>query len=389
MSMPVPTAGQGDTTQQGNAAGFDRLTVALGARSYDICVGCDLLARAGELLRPVLPRPRVVIVSDANVAPLSLAPLTAALDRAAIDHDAVVVPAGEESKDFACLERLCGALLDARIERSTTLIALGGGVIGDLTGFAAGIVLRGVPFVQIPTTLLAQVDSSVGGKTGINTRHGKNLVGLFYQPRLVLADVATLATLPARQLRAGYAEVVKYGLINDAPFFAWLEAHGPAALAGDRALLRHAVVTSCRAKAAIVARDEREAGERALLNLGHTFGHALEAETGFSDRLLHGEAVALGLVLACELSVALGLCPSEDARRVRAHLAAAGLPATLQDVHPTGFAADALLAHMRHDKKVRDGRLSFIVLDGIGRARVSDEVPLAAVDALLRAGTGS
>jgi 3-dehydroquinate synthase len=366
----------------------ERVGVSLGARSYDIWVGEGLLARAGGLLRPVLARPRVAIVTDDTVARLYLPPLRAALDRAGIEAVSIVVPAGEETKSFAQLERLCTALLDARIERSTTLIALGGGVIGDLTGFAAGIVLRGVPFVQIPTTLLAQVDSSVGGKTGINTAHGKNLVGLFYQPRLVLADVATLDSLPDRQRRAGYAEVVKYGLINDPAFFSWLEAHGSAVLAGDRAAQRHAVVTSCRAKAAIVAADERETGPRALLNLGHTFGHALEAETGFSDALLHGEAVALGLVLAADLSVALGCCPPADAARVRNHLAAVGLATELTALRPEGWSVPALLAHMRHDKKVRDGTVTFIVLDGIGRARVSDGVPLPAVEALLRACTG-
>lgn len=364
---------------------FERVRVALGARSYDICVGAGLLARAGELIGPVLARPRVAIVTDETVAALYLAPLRAALDRAGVGAVPVVLPAGEETKSFAHLERLCAALLDARIERSTTLIALGGGVIGDLTGFAAGIVLRGVPFVQIPTTLLAQVDSAVGGKTGINTAHGKNLVGLFHQPRLVLADVATLDTLAPRQRRAGYAEVVKYGLIDDPGFFAWLEAHGAAVLAGDRAAQRRAVVTSCRAKAAIVAADEREQGRRALLNLGHTFGHALEAETGFSDALLHGEAVALGLVLAADLSVALGDCPAADAARIRAHLASVGLATSIAGIRPGGWSAAALLDHMRHDKKVRDGAVTFVVLDGIGRARLSDRVPPAAVEALLRA----
>ena len=373
------------SAQAADAAAFERVHVALGDRSYDICVGDGLLLRAGALLHPVLPRPRVVIVTDVTVAEHYLRPLSAALDQAGIARHAVVVAAGEETKSFGHLERLCAELLDARIERTTTLVALGGGVIGDLTGFAAGIVLRGVPFVQIPTTLLAQVDSSVGGKTGINTAHGKNLIGLFHQPRLVLADVASLDTLPARQRRAGYAEVVKYGLINDAPFFAWLEDHGSAVLAGERSAQRHAVVTSCRAKAAIVAADEREAGERALLNLGHTFGHALEAETGFSDVLLHGEAVALGMVLACELSVECGWCPRADAVRVRNHLEAVGLPTRLSALGPREWSAEALIDHMQHDKKVRDGTVSFVVLDGIGRARVSRAVPPASVEVVLRA----
>ena len=303
-----------------------RIRVNLGDRSYDIVVAEDLLAVAGHHVRPLLPQPRVVVVTDTNVGPLYLEKLTCSLDQAGIAHVSLKLPAGEHTKDFMHLQDLVERLLGASVERGTTLVALGGGVIGDIAGFAAGILLRGVNFVQIPTTLLAQVDSSVGGKTGINTPQGKNLVGLFHQPRLVLTDVRTLDTLDTRQMLAGYAEVVKYGLINDAEFFSWLEVHGAGVCGGDPRAQTHAVLTSCSAKANVVAADEKEAGERALLNLGHTFGHALEAETGYGDALLHGEAVAIGMVMACELSVRLGLCPAADAGRVRRHLQAMGSP---------------------------------------------------------------
>jgi 3-dehydroquinate synthase len=360
-----------------------RVAVDLGARSYDIVVGEGLVARTGALLAPLLPQRRVGIVTDTNVAPPYLAPLLASLEAAGIAHEAVIVPAGEQAKDFTTLKMVCEAMLDAGLERSSALLALGGGVVGDLAGFAAGILLRGVPYVQVPTTLLAQVDSSVGGKTGVNTRQGKNLIGLFHQPLAVIADVTTLETLDPRQLRAGYAEVVKYGLIEDVSFFAWLERHGAALLAGDRALRRQAVAASCRAKAAVVAADEREAGVRALLNLGHTFGHALEAETGFGDALLHGEAVALGCVLAFELSARLGLCPRRDAHCVRRHFAAVGLATELAGLMPASTTPASLLAHMRHDKKVEDGRLAFVLSRGIGDAFVSRDVPPAEVERLL------
>ncbi|MEO0036446.1 MAG: hypothetical protein RLZZ501_2469, partial [Pseudomonadota bacterium] len=292
-----------------------------------------------------------------------------------------VMPAGEPTKDFPHLEALLDAMLAARAERGTMVVALGGGVVGDLTGFAAAILLRGVDFVQIPTTLLAQVDSSVGGKTGINTRHGKNLVGAFHQPRLVLADTDLLDSLPRRQVLAGYAEVVKYGVIDDPEFFAWLEEHGPALVAGDAAARRHAVAVSCRAKARIVAADERESGQRALLNLGHTFGHALEAETGFSDALLHGEAVAIGMVLALRLSARLGLAPAADAERLARHLDAVGLPSAL----PAGRAWDPerLLEHMSGDKKVKDGAITFVLAPGIGHSFLSRDVANGEVLALL------
>jgi 3-dehydroquinate synthase len=364
----------------------ERLTVELGPRSYEIVIGAGLLHRAGAELRPVLREPRAVVVTDRHLAATPhLATLEASLQAAAIECRTLVVPAGESSKSMAELERLLDQLLAAGIERGTTLIALGGGVVGDLAGFAAAILLRGLDYVQIPTSLLAQVDSAVGGKTGINTRQGKNLIGSFHQPRLVLSDTAVLASLPPRQLRAGYAEVVKYGVIDRPEFFAWLERHGAALLAGDAALQQHAIVESCRAKAALVASDERERGARALLNLGHTFGHALEALAGYDESLLHGEAVALGIVLAATLSVRLGLCPAADAARIRAHFAAVGLPTARAAAGAGGFAAEALIAAMAHDKKAVDARPRFVLLRGIGRAFAGATVEPAELLALLRA----
>lgn len=365
--------------------GVERIPLALGERSYDILVGAGLIERAGALMTPVLKRPRVIVISDTNVGPLYLQGLSTSLDGSRIAHQEILVAPGEESKDFAHLESLVDQLLALRVERSTTLVALGGGVIGDLAGFAASVALRGVDFVQIPTTLLAQVDSSVGGKTGINTRHGKNLVGSFHQPRLVLADIAALASLPEREFLAGYAEVVKYGLIGDAKFFAWLELNGQALCHGDALAQRHAVAFSCRAKAATVAADERETGVRALLNFGHTFGHAFEAETGFSDEMLHGEAVALGMVMAFDLSVRLGYCPAEDLARVKRHFAAVGLPTAPVRRNGRRWNADALIDHMGRDKKVRDGKITFILARGIGRAFVAAEVAPASVRELLSA----
>ena len=300
------------------------LTVDLGERSYDILVGDGLLAGAGKLIAPILAEPRAVVITDENVEKHYLGTLEKSLDESGIDHQSIVLEAGEQTKDFSHVEALWGQLLDHRVERTTTLIALGGGVVGDITGFAAAVTLRGMDFIQIPTTLLAQVDSSVGGKTGINTPQGKNLIGAFHQPRLVLADIGALASLPPREMRAGYAEVVKHGLIADADFFAWLETNGPAVIKGDPEACRHAVLTSCRAKASIVQADETEKGSRALLNLGHTFGHALEAQTGYSNALNHGEAVAIGLGLAFDLSVRMGLCPGDDRDRLRGHLAGSG-----------------------------------------------------------------
>ncbi len=354
----------------------DSLRVELGARSYDIVIGAGLLEQAGALLRPVLRQDRVVVVSDETVARLHLPRLARGLDAARIAHESVVLPPGEQTKDFRHFEKLCEDILGLGIERRTSLVALGGGVVGDLTGLAAATLLRGIPYVQIPTTLLAQVDSSVGGKTAIDTIHGKNLVGAFYQPALVLADTDTLATLPRRELLAGYAEVVKYGFIRDRSFFDWLEANGRDLVAGDAALRRAAVLRSCAAKAEVVAADEREDGERALLNFGHTFGHALEAETGFGDALLHGEAVALGMRLAFDFSARLGLCEPAEAARMRRHYAAVGLPVSLADAgNLKHLAPDRLLAHMRHDKKVRDGRITLILARRIGEAFVKPDVP--------------
>jgi 3-dehydroquinate synthase len=365
----------------------ETITVGLGARAYDIHVGAGLLARAGELLAPPVSqtgsRGVVPVVTDSHVAELHLPRLLDVLRKAGIDARAVVMPPGEVSKSFAGLERLCGALLDMEIDRKGLVIALGGGVIGDLTGFAAGVLKRGVAFAQIPTTLLAQVDSSVGGKTAINAPQGKNLVGLFHQPRIVIADTALLATLPRRELLSGYAEVVKYGALGDARFFEWLEANGAKALAGDETAMVKAVAHSCRMKAEIVARDERETGDRALLNLGHTFGHALEAATGFSDRLTHGEGVAIGMALAFRLSVKLGLCPGQDAERFVRHLKATGLPAAIGDIAGARPGVGELIRHMAHDKKVTDGKLTFILLHGLGQAFVTRDVPLDAVKDVL------
>jgi 3-dehydroquinate synthase len=368
--------------------GQDRLRVALGARSYDIVIGTGLLEQAGALMRPVLRQKRAVVVTDATVAALHLPRLVAGLDAAGIAHRAIVLPPGEQTKDFGHFQALAEDILGGGIERGTPLVALGGGVIGDLTGFTAATLLRGLDYVQIPTTLLAQVDSSVGGKTAIDTRHGKNLVGAFHQPVLVLADIDALGTLPRRELLAGYAEIVKYGLIRDRDFYEWLERNGAAMVGGDAALRRAAVLRSCAAKAAVVAADEFEMGERQLLNFGHTFGHALEAETGFGDALLHGEGVALGMRLAFDLSARLGLCPVADAQQVGRHFAAVGLPVSLDHMgNARRFTADALISHMRKDKKMRDGHITLILVRGIGEAFVSREVPEAALRDFLIAET--
>ena len=355
--------------------------VDLGERSYDVRVGAGLIDGAAAHVAPLLRRPRVFVLTEARVAPLWLERLRAGLG--GIDAPALALPPGEGTKSWDGLSRAVEWLLDERCERGDVVVALGGGVIGDLAGFAASVLRRGVRFVQVPTTLLAQVDSSVGGKTGINTRHGKNLVGAFHQPSLVLADVDVLGTLTPRDFRSGYAEVAKYGLLGDEGFFEWLEAHGPALAAGDRALRLEAVRRSVAAKAAIVARDETETGDRALLNLGHTFGHALEAATGYGDRLLHGEGVAVGCALAFDLSARLGLCSQEAPSRVRAHLAAMGLPRDLRDVPGDLPGSAALVDLMGQDKKVVDGRLRFVLARAVGDAFVTAEVPRAAVlDAL-------
>ena len=373
MANSVPGPGQARET----------VRVELSPRSYDVLVGADLLREVGGLLAPLLPGRSAVVVTDSVVAEIYLDTALGALREAGFACSHVIVDSGEHSKDLATLGGVLEGILGRGIERSTALVALGGGVVGDLTGFAASVLLRGVPFIQIPTTLLAQVDSGVGGKTGVNSTHGKNLIGTFYQPRLVLADVATLGTLPVRELRAGYAEIVKYGLIDDPAFFDWLERNGAALLEGDRDLLRAAVAHSCRAKARIVSADERERGSRALLNLGHTFAHALEAETGYDGSLLHGEAVAYGIVLAHRLSATLGLCSEDDAARVTDHFRAIGLPSEAGALPAIRWDPPALIERMKRDKKVQDGRMTFVLTRGIGRAFLSQDVPPEALGGLL------
>lgn len=344
---------------------METITVPLSDRSYDIRIGSGLLPQAARFI----PYRRVAIITDRNVAKHHLAQLESSLKAAGIQHHNFVLPAGEKSKSFRTLEKLTGDILALGIERGFALVALGGGVMGDLTGFAASCILRGIDFIQIPTTLLAMVDSSVGGKTGINTPQGKNLVGAFYQPKAVLMDLDVLATLPRREFAAGYAEIVKYGLINNPEFFHWLEKNRARLKKRDPEALRHAIAESCKAKRDIVAADEREANIRALLNLGHTFGHALEAETGFSRKLLHGEAVAIGMVQAFRLSALLGHCPASDVEKVENHLRRFGLP-----VAYPGLSPQALLAHMKKDKKVKDGKMVFILTRGIGQAFICHDV---------------
>jgi 3-dehydroquinate synthase len=359
--------------------------VNLGARSYDVRIGAGLLGDAGAQLAPLLRRKRAAVVYDARLENLHLPRLMASLASAGIYATALPVPSGESSKAWDQVARICEWLLAEKIERKDIVIALGGGVIGDLVGFCAGILRRGVRFVQIPTTLLAQVDSSVGGKTGINTPQGKNLIGAFHQPSLVLADIDMLATLRARDFASGYGEVVKYGLLGDAKFFDWLEANGPAMAAGDAGARAYAVTRSVQMKAGIVERDETEEGERALLNLGHTFAHALEKATGYGGRLLHGEGVAIGCVLALQLSQNLGLISQEAPSRLRAHLRAMGMKVDLSDIAGDLPDAAALLDLMGQDKKVVDGCLRFILCRAIGDAFVATDVPQDAVLSLLQA----
>jgi 3-dehydroquinate synthase len=355
--------------------------VALGMRAYPIHIAPGLLGAAAPVLGPFARNQRLVVVTDESVAALHLQTLATGLP--GIRLEPIVLPPGEATKDWAHLQLVVERLLELGVERSDAVVALGGGVIGDLVGFACSMLKRGCRFVQVPTTLLSQVDSSVGGKTAINAKAGKNLVGAFHQPVAVLIDPAVLATLPRRELMAGYAEVVKYGLINDAAFFAWCEANGAALLDGDPTAQIQAIANSCRAKAAVVAADERETDDiRALLNLGHTFGHAFEAETGFSSRLLHGEAVALGMVQAFRLSARLGLCPQSDAERVAAHLAGLGFT-----IEPAALGLNCTAArldeHVKQDKKMSAGRLAFILARGIGQSFVSRDVELADVEAFL------
>jgi 3-dehydroquinate synthase len=362
--------------------------VALGDRTYDIIIGRDVLPSLGSRVAALRPGARTAIVTDRTVAKHWLEQTEASLSAAGVATSRIIVEEGEGSKTYAGLEKVSEALIAARIERNDLVIALGGGVVGDLAGFAAAILRRGVDFVQVPTSLLAQVDSSVGGKTGINSPQGKNLLGAFHQPVLVIADTSVLDTLSPRQFRAGYAEVAKYGILGDEAFFTWLEANAADIFSGGAAR-EHAIATSCRAKAAIVSRDERETGERALLNLGHTFGHALEAATGFSDRLFHGEGVSVGMVLAAEFSASLGMISPGDADRIQRHLAAAGLPTHLQDIAgitQEGLAdADALMALMAQDKKVKRGKLTFILLEAVGRAVIANNVEPSLVRDFLKA----
>lgn len=349
--------------------------VELGARAYDVEIAPDLLDTAGERIAPLLRRPRVAVLTDETVAALHLEHLRAGLARAGVEMTALALPPGEATKSWPNLTRAVEWLLDQNVERTDVVVAFGGGVIGDLAGFAAAVLRRGVRFVQIPTSLLAQVDSSVGGKTGINAPHGKNLIGAFHQPSLVLADTTVLGTLTARDFLAGYGEVVKYGMLGDLSFFEWLEKQGPALAAGDVATRVEAVARSVQMKADIVARDETEQGDRALLNLGHTFCHALEAATGYSDRLLHGEGVAIGCALAFELSARLGLCSQESPSRVRAHLRAMGMKTDLTDIVGDLPDAAGLVALMGQDKKVVDGQLRFVLARAIGDAFVTGDVP--------------
>jgi len=361
--------------------------VALGKRTYDIVIGRGLVASLGARIKALRPGARTVIVTDETVARHHLAAVEASLKSAGIDSTRVVVPEGEGSKSVDTFETVCEAVIAARIERGDLIVALGGGVIGDLAGYVAASVRRGLDFVQVPTTLLAQVDSSVGGKTGINSRHGKNLIGAFHQPVLVVADSALLDTLSVREFRAGYAEVAKYGLLGDAAFFAWLEANWRDVFSGAQSsgsfAREHAIAVCCRAKAGIVARDERETAERALLNLGHTFGHALEAAAGFSDRLLHGEAVALGMALAFEFSARKGLTAQSEAERACAHLAAVGLPTHLKDIPGDLPGIDQLMDLIAQDKKVKRGTLTFILVRGVGQAFVANDVDATEVRAFL------
>ncbi len=351
----------------------EKLHVNLDERGYDIIVGERLLANSGAYIYPLLKNKNVIIVSDSNVARLYLHRLSNSLEEAKIRFRCIIVPAGEATKSLSSFSGLMENLLEQKPDRSTVLIALGGGVIGDLTGFAASALLRGVNFIQIPTTLLSQVDSSVGGKTGINSSFGKNLIGSFHQPILVLSDVATLSTLPKRELLSGYSEVVKYGFISDPDFFNWLEQNVAALLSGNTDIQTKAIIKSCAAKASIVAADEKEQNIRALLNFGHTFAHAFEAETGYSETLLHGEAVAIGMVLAFATSVKLGICPEQDFKRAKYHLQNAGLPVSPLSIRKD-WDINALMSHFSRDKKAVSGKLTFVLSHGIGKAFIQNNV---------------
>ena len=362
---------------------IETLTVDLPDRVYDIAIGSGLLAEAGVRIKPFLKRPKVTIITDETVASLHMETLQSGLSNAGIASNYIAMPSGEKTKSWSSLETVVEWLVEQRVERDDIVIAFGGGVIGDLAGFAAAILRRGVNFVQIPTSLLAQVDSSVGGKTGINSPLGKNLIGAFHQPKLVLADTDVLDTLSPREFTSGYGEVVKYGLLGDAKFFNWLEKNGTSLTFGDQTNRVAAIKRSCEMKAEIVARDEKERGDRALLNLGHTFGHALEAATGYSGRLLHGEGVAIGCALAFELSQKLGICSQEAPSRVRQHLAVMGMKKDLSDIAGELPDADGLIALMGQDKKVTDGKIAFILARSIGDAFVEKNVDMGVVKAVL------
>ncbi|MGE0753895.1 MAG: 3-dehydroquinate synthase [Alphaproteobacteria bacterium] len=360
----------------------ERIPITLPNHAYDIVIGERLLVQPEEFLLPVLQSSRVIIVSDNQVARFWLHRLTGALENAGIQYHTIIIPAGETSKRLEHFTDMLEMILEHKPDRNTAILALGGGVVGDMAGFAASCALRGLPYIQLPTSLLAQVDSSVGGKTAVNSQHGKNLIGSFYQPQLVLIDTGTLSTLPERELKAGYAEVLKYALIADRPFFEWLEANGKDVLAKKPDAIRHVIKTSCMAKAAIVMQDEKEKGPRALLNFGHTFGHALELECGMNDTLLHGEAVALGMLLAMETSVAMGMCPPEDYARVLKHYANLQLTSSLHEIAHT-FDAKRLMEHFGHDKKAINGMPTFILSRGIGQAYIEPAAELAIIAQIL------
>ena len=369
-------------TAEDETDGIVKVPVSLGDRSYDILIGEGLATDAGRWFRAVLPKARACIITDSNVSGRHLVAFEKSLRRAGVTASAVVIPAGEASKCFDVFEQVVDQVVGGRYERGDAVVALGGGVVGDLSGFVAGVVRRGMRFVQVPTTLLSQVDSSVGGKTGINSRHGKNLIGVFHQPDLVLIDTKVLDTLSEREFRAGYAEVVKYGLIDNAGFFAWLEQSWRDVFAGGPARTE-AIAVSCRSKAAIVGRDERETGDRALLNLGHTFGHAIETSAGYDGSVVHGEAVALGMVLAHDFSVRLNQMSRDDADRIRAHLQAVGLPTRLADLPGGAPSVATFMELIGQDKKVQNGALTFILSRGIGEAFIARDVPAEAVRAFL------
>ena len=365
------------------APNTEQLEVELGDRSYPILIGDNLINTAGSHIAPRLKGRKVIVVSDENVAPLWLPTFLKSFDELDLDVHSLTLPATETTKSFSHFEGLLNDVLALEIDRKTTLVALGGGVIGDIVGFAAAVLLRGIDFIQVPTTLLSQVDSSVGGKTGINTSYGKNLVGAFHQPQLVLADTSALATLPNRELLAGYAEVVKYGLIDDFEFYEWCENNAKLLINGDQNAQRYAVLKSCQSKARIVAADERELGQRALLNLGHTFGHAFEAETGYGNKLLHGEAVSIGCINAFQLSAKLGLCEQQELIRVEKHFSQIGLRNSLSGLADESWTVERLIGHMAKDKKAEAGKITFILARGIGKSFVANDVSTDAVKDVL------